>query len=205
MSSQLQNIRKISFKEKIKLWRLKQRYGKAIELKGHPKIIGKLPVCKLPGKAKIILGDKVVLNSDFKNSNTALTYKCTLVCGLEGVIEIGDNSQLNGVAVTAYKKVTIGKNCQIASCTFIADTDFHPVNAEARLMEVLGHKIDFNLVAKSEVVIGDNVWIGWGVSILKGVHVGDNSIIAAGSVVINDVPANSLVAGNPATVKKSLK
>lgn len=144
----------------------------------------------------------MVLNSDFKNSNTALTYKCTLVCGLEGIIDIGDNTMLNGVAVTAYKKVTIGKNCQIASATIISDTDFHPVDPDMRRKEVLGHKIDYAYVAKKEVVIGDNVWIGWGTIILKGVHIGNNSIVAAGSVVISDVPENALVAGNPATVKK---
>ena len=199
-----ENLRKVSFKEKVKLWRLMRRHGKGIQLNGQPKIIGKLPVCKLPGNAKIILGNKVVLNSDFIHSNTALTYRCTLVCGLEGIIEIGDNSQLNGVAITAYKRVVIGKNCQIASGTFIADTDFHPVDPEIRLKEGLGHKIDHKNVAKAEIIIGDNVWIGWGVTILKGVHIGDNSIIAAGSVVIHDIPARTLFAGNPAVVKKTL-
>jgi acetyltransferase-like isoleucine patch superfamily enzyme len=201
-SKKMENIRNITWQEKLKLWRLKFRYGKAVHLNGIPKIIGKLPVFKLPGKGKIILGHKVVLNSDFRNSNTALTYRCTLVCGLQGIIEIGDSSQLNGVAITAYKKVTIGKNCQIASSTFITDTDFHPVDPEIRLKEVLGHKIDYSHVAKQEVIVGDNVWIGWGVTILKGVSIGNNSIVAAGAVVISNVPANALVAGNPATVKK---
>lgn len=199
-----ENIRKVTKKEKWKAWLFKLKYGKKIELKGSLRVLGYLPVCKLPGKARIVLGDKVVLNSDFEKSNTALTYKCTLVCGFEGLIEIGDNTMLNGVAITAYKKVSIGKNCQIASSTLIADTDFHPVDHTTREKEVLGHKIDYAWVGKKEVSIGNNVWIGWGSTILKGVTIGDNCIIAAGSIVVNDIPANSMAAGNPAVVKKYL-
>lgn len=197
-----ENIRKVSRKERLKSMLFKFVYGKKIKTNGQLRVMGHIPICKLPGNAKIILGDKVVLNSDFKKSNTALTYRCTLICGLEGVIEIGDNSQLNGVAITSYKKVTIGKNCQIASSTIIADTDFHPISPQIRESEVLGHKIDYANVAKKEINIGNNVWIGWGSIILKGVTIGDNSIIAAGSVVISSIPANCLAAGNPAVVKK---
>jgi acetyltransferase-like isoleucine patch superfamily enzyme len=197
-----ENIRKVSRKEKWKAWLFKLNYGNRIVTNGQLRVMGHIPTCKLPGKSKIILGNKVVLNSDFKRSNTALTYRCTLVCGIEGVIEIGDNSQLNGVAITAYKKVKIGKNCQIASSTIIADTDFHPTDPHIREKEVLGQKIDFSNVSKKEISIGDNVWIGWGSIILKGVTIGDNTIIAAGSIVITNIPANCLAAGNPAVVKK---
>lgn len=197
-----QNIRIVSRKERWKAFRFKLKYGGQVTLLGSLRILGKLPICKLPGNSKLILGDKVVLNSDFDNTNTALTFKCKLVCGLEGVIEIGDNTMLNGVCVTAYKKVSIGRNCQIASCTLITDTDFHPVDPKIREKEVLGYKIDYNLVAKKEVTIGNNVWIGWGTTILKGVTIGDNTIIAAGAVVVTDIPANCLAAGNPAIVKK---
>lgn len=197
-----ENIRKVSSKEMFKAWLFKFIYGDKVEINGQLRILGKRPICKLPGTSKIILGDKVVLNSDFKRSNTALTYTCTLVCGLQGIIEIGDNSQLNGVAITSYKKVKIGRNCQIASSTIIADTDFHPTDPQLREKEVLGHKIDYSHVAKKEINIGDNVWIGWGSIILKGVTIGDNTIIAAGSVVISSIPPNCLAAGNPAIVKK---
>lgn len=202
--TELQNIKKVYFKEKLKTWLLKRRYGLKLKLNGPIKVLGRLPVFKLPGTSTITLGHKVVLNSDDENSNTALTYRCTLVCGLNGHIEIGDNTMMNGVSITAYQKVVIGKNCQIASCTFISDTDFHPVNPQIRSVEALGHKFDYSEVNKAKVVIGNNVWIGWGSIILKGVTIGDNSIIAAGSVVLNDIPANVVAGGNPATVKKTI-
>ena len=111
---------------------------------------------------------------------------------------------MNGVSITAYESVTIGENCQIASCTMITDTDFHPVNALVRKRECMGYKINHNEVNKNAVTIGNNVWIGWGCIILKGVTIGDNCIIAAGSVVLKDIPADVLAAGNPASIKKEL-
>lgn len=204
MGENLSNQRKITLRQIFKTKLLKWKYGIKLETNGAIRILGKQPIFKLPGKSKIVLGSKVVLNSDHKHSNTALTFNCTLVCGLHGKIEIGSNTMLNGVSVTAYNSVTIGENCQIASCTLISDTDFHPVNSKLRERESMGYKIDHAEVNKSAVTIGNNVWIGWGCIILKGVNIGDNSIIAAGSVVLNDIPANVLAAGNPAIVKKNL-
>lgn len=205
MDITLKNQRSITFKQKLGTILLKLKYGKKIETDGAVRLMGKFPVFKLPGSSKVILGSKVVLNSDFVNTNTALTFRCKLVCGLSGTIRIGDNTMLNGVSVTAYQSVSIGKNCQIASNTFISDTDFHPVDPDIRLKESMGYKIDYAQVNKKPVVIGDNVWIGWGCIILKGVTIGNNSIIAAGSVVLTDIPANVLAAGNPAKVKKLIR
>lgn len=204
MAENLQNQRIITFKQKYKTQLLKWKYGSQLVTLGAIRIFGKQPVFKLPGNSRIVLGSKVVLNSDARNSNTALTFNCTLVCGLEGTIEIGDNTMLNGVSITAYSKVSIGKNCQIASCTLISDTDFHPVNPVIREQESMGYKINFGEVNKKAVNIGNNVWIGWGCIILKGVSIGDNSIIAAGSVVLKDIPSNVIAGGNPATVKRIL-
>ncbi len=203
-SKGLTNQRKIYFTSKLKALYLKWKYGSRIVWGGHAQILGPIPSIKIPGKGKLIIGKNIVINSDNKNSNTALTNCCTLVCGLNGTIEIGENTQLNGVSITAYESVKLGKNCQIASSTFISDTDFHPISPELREKECLGYKIDHASVSKKPINIGDNVWIGWGVIILKGVNIGNNSIIAAGSVVLSDVPSNVLVAGNPAVIKKKL-
>lgn len=168
-------------------------------------VLGKLPYFKLPKNGKVKFGNKVVINSDFKNSNTALTYRCKFVTGYDGFIEIGDNTMMNGTCIVSYLNVKIGKNCQIASSTLIADTDFHPVDSKIRKAQVEGTNFSFDMVKKEEIKIGDNVWIGWNSTILKGVEIGENSVIAAGSVVLKGkYPNNSLIAGNPAKVVKVL-
>ena len=91
---------------------------------------------------------------------------------------------------TKYAKITIGKNCVLTGCTLLA----HDASLFAH------DKPTFF----SPITIGDNCFIGWQSIILPGVTVGDNSIIGAGSVVTRDVPANSVVAGNPARVIKSV-
>lgn len=204
MEQNLTNEREITIRQKLLSFYLKLKYKNKLVINGPIRILGDLPVFKLPGEGKISLGQKVVLNSDNRNTNTALTFKCTLACGLNGNINIGDNSMLNGVSITSYLKVNIGSNCQIASSTLITDTDFHPIDPEERYKESMGKKIDHNIVNKKEVNIGNNVWIGWGCTILKGVTIGDNSIIAAGSVVVNNIPENVIAGGNPAVVKKQI-
>lgn len=204
METNLKNERKITFRQKILTSYLKLKYKNQLKINGPIRILGSLPVLKLPGTSKINLGEKVVLNSDKYNTNTALTFKCTLVCGLEGIISIGNNTMLNGVSITSYLRVNIGSNCQIASCTLITDTDFHPISPRERYKESMGVKINHDLVNKREVNIGNNVWIGWGTTILKGVTIGNNSIIAAGSVVVNNIPENVIAGGNPAVVKKQI-
>ena len=183
---------------------LRLTYGNALQINGHPIVFGALPLFKIPGKGQIVLGDRVVLDSGFKNCNIPLTSKVKLVCGTSGIIEVGDNTVLNGVGMTAYLRITIGKNCLISSGTFICDTDLHPLDPVLREKVPLGYHLDHNTVVKKEVVIGNNVWIGWGAIVLKGVHIGDNSIIGAGSVVTESIPPNVIAAGNPAKVIKQL-
>ncbi|WP_151802437.1 acyltransferase [Acinetobacter guillouiae] len=188
----------------VKVFLLKKIYKNHVFFRGEVKILGQLPYFKLPKNGKIFLGNQVVLNSDFKNTNTALTYRCKFVTGYDGIIKIGNNTMLNGVCIVSYKNVEIGDECQIASSTIISDTDFHPVDPILRSKQVKGENFPFSSVGKKEIKIGNNVWIGWNCTILKGVEIGDNSIVAAGSVVLaGSYPNGSLIAGNPAKVIKS--
>lgn len=190
---------------KIYPYIMKYCYRKKVSFGQNLVILGALPFFKLPKNGKVKLGNKVVLNSDFKNSNTALTYRCKFVTGYDGFIEIGDNTMINGSCIVSYSHVKIGENCQIASSTLISDTDFHPINSVARKAQVEGKNFSFDMVKKEKINIGENVWIGWNCTILKGVSIGDNSVVAAGSVVLRGVyPPNSLIAGNPAKVVKVL-
>ncbi len=94
--------------------------------------------------------------------------------------------------ISAYQHVRIGEQCVIADRAMFIDFDHGVVEVE-RPIRVQG-------IYKRDVEVGSNVWIGYGACILRGVRVGDNSIVGTNSVVTKDVPANAVVAGIPARV-----
>lgn len=95
--------------------------------------------------------------------------------------------------------IHIGRQCLLAGGIVIQDNDGHPIDAVARRA---GEPAPESAVAA--VTIADGVWIGRRAMILKGVTLGENAIVGAGSVVLHDVPANTIVAGNPARVIRTL-
>jgi len=115
-------------------------------------------------------------------------------------ISIGDGTFIgHACAFTVAEAVRIGPRCLIATGTRIADSDGHPVSAARRRA---GDPTPAEAIRP--VIIGEDVWLGARCTVLKGVTIGDRSIIAAGSVLTRDVPADSLVAGNPARLIRSL-
>lgn len=110
-------------------------------------------------------------------------------------LAIGDHTFINkDFLIVGGGRVIIGKNCLIGPRCSIA-TPNHALDAATRL-DGWEHT--------APVVIGDNVWFGTNVTICPGVTVGDNSIIGAGSVVVKDIPANSIAVGNPCRVIREL-
>lgn len=110
-------------------------------------------------------------------------------------IEVGENFFANfNLTILDVGKVTIGANCQIAPNVSIY-TAGHPVHPAVRNT---GYEYGI------PVVIGDNVWIGGSAVILPGVHVGNNVVIGAGSVVTKDLPDNVIAAGNPCRVIRKI-
>lgn len=117
----------------------------------------------------------------------------TLVSSSE--IIIGRDCGVSGAVICAKERVAIGARVQIGSGAVICDTDFHPIDYKIR-----GNDDDLILAESSPVSIGDDCFIGARAMILKGVSVGARSIVGAGSVVTKNVPANVVVAGNPAKI-----
>jgi acetyltransferase-like isoleucine patch superfamily enzyme len=113
----------------------------------------------------------------------------------EGRISIGSYALLcPGVRISAATAIVIGESCMLAQGVFLTDADWHGVYDRS---EPIGRTIPLS--------IGDNVWIGDSAIVCKGVRIGENSIIGAGSVVSRDIPANTIAAGNPAMVLKDLE
>lgn len=111
-------------------------------------------------------------------------------------IEIGDDFYSNiNLTILDGAKVKIGNHVFIAPNVGIY-TAGHPINVEQR---------NAGLEYAYPITIGDNVWIGAGVNILPNVTIGDNCVIGAGSVVNRSIPANSLAAGNPCKVIRTIK
>ena len=134
---------------------------------------------------------------------------CSFAIQKDGQCIVGDFTLLNGAIVMAEGLVEIGSHCLISWGVGIADSDFHPLEPAQRLIDSQALAPFFKgrparpKLKTAPVKIGDNVWIGMNAVILKGVKIGDNSVVAAGAVVTKSVPANTIVAGNPAVeVKK---
>lgn len=110
-----------------------------------------------------------------------------------GVLEIGENTRLNGPTISVSERVIIGKNCRIAPHVIIMDSDFHATGD--RLAKGKG----------GAIIIEDSAWVATRATILKGVRIGKGAVVATGAVVTKDVPAYTLVAGVPAKIIKKIQ
>ena len=112
----------------------------------------------------------------------------------DGVIEIGDYCLLTpGVRIAAATKITIGDGCMFANSAYVSDADWHGIYNRAAPVGTT-----------KPIELKNNVWIGDRAVVGKGVTIGENSIVAAGAVVVKDVPKNVIVGGNPAKIIKEL-
>jgi acetyltransferase-like isoleucine patch superfamily enzyme len=111
----------------------------------------------------------------------------------EGEVSIGAKTVLGQeCTISAYQHISIGRECILADRVMLIDFD-HGVTEVERPIRLQG-------IYKRDVRVGNNVWIGYGACVLRGVSVGDNSVIGTSSVVTREVPANAVVTGVPARV-----
>ena len=135
---------------------------------------------------------------------------CSFSVGPKGRCTIGDFTLLNGALIMAEELIEIGSHCLVSWNVGIADSDFHPLEPAQRLIDskalapFFANRPPRPQLATAPVKIGDNVWIGMNAVILKGTTIGENSVVAAGSVVTKSVEPNTVVAGNPAVVVREL-
>lgn len=122
-----------------------------------------------------------------------------------GKLEIGDDTVLVGAVFMCAESIRIGRRVVISYHVTIADSDFHPHDPAARMADARanspqGDRTTRPPLVTRPVVIEDDVWIGIGAIILKGVRVGRGARVGAGAVVTKDVPPGASVMGNPAQI-----
>ncbi len=111
----------------------------------------------------------------------------------EGEVRIGAKTVMGQeCTISAFQHVSIGCECIVADRVMLIDFDHGIVEVE-RPIRLQG-------IYKRDVRVGHNVWIGYGACVLRGVTVGDNSVIGTSAVVTKEVPANAIVGGVPARV-----
>ena len=165
-------------------------FGQGLVMLGRPRIE------RIEGR--IVLGDRVTLRSSDEGYHTAMYHPVRLMVDASpsALIEVGDGTRINGASIHATRSIRIGRNCLIAANVSILDSDGHGVSVAER---------GLHNPASAPVLIEDDVWIGANAIVLKGVTLGRGSVVAAGSVVTRDVPAMTVVGGNPAKVIKSVE
>ncbi len=160
------------------------------------------------GKGKIIIGD----NFHF-TSGDCLNPICRNIRGVlyvpfkDSKIIIGDRVGISSACLWAQDRITIGNDVNIGGDCLIMDTDVHPHDYIQRRMDCwkkLNKESYRKFVPSAPIVIEDDVWIGARCQILKGIHIGARSIIAAGSVVTKDIPEDCIAGGNPARVIRKI-
>ena len=187
----------------------KKRYSDVVEKYGQKNIIPyKGTFLLIDDSAKLNIGGKFRLNTNCFQENGRVTnlrldansqinvngnfdvfYGGDIICFAGGILEIGSGFCNSNLILRCTQRISIGENVAISHNVTIMDSDAH---------EIIG-----NTHSKTQPVhIGNHVWIGSGAKILKGVTIGNGSIVAAGAVVVQDVPENCLAAGVPARIVK---
>jgi len=110
-------------------------------------------------------------------------------------LEVGKYTFINyGASIAAHKLIRIGDHCLIGTHCIMMDNDFHHISVNKRK----------TLPESKPIILGNHVWLGNRVTVLKGVTIGDYAVVGAGSVVTRDIPSYSVAAGNPARIIRTL-
>ena len=141
--------------------------------------------------SKLIIGKNCRFMSKSFGNFIGINHRCMLTTNNpSSQLVVGDNCGFSGTSIWCFDKITIGDNVNVGANVVIMDGDAHQNDPRAG--------------KNAPIVIEDNVWIGAGVTVLKGVTIGRNSLIGAGSVVVKNIPSNCVAAGNPCKPLKPL-
>lgn len=164
---------------KCKLW--------GVKIKGNVRFLG---VPRLRNLGTIIIGQGTRIISDSRNF-VGSELRTSLETGVSGSIEIGSNVGMSNCAIIAQNRIIIGDQVYLGGGVRIYDNDFHSTNPEIRLLNP-------EVIPSAPVEIKTRAFIGGHSLILKGLVIGENAVVGAGSVVTKSVGDNEIWAGVPA-------
>ena len=156
-------------------------------------------IISISPSSTVSIGKAFYVNSG-PESGIGTTMSKIVVNG-SGTLQVGNYVGISSTTILVNKSVTIGNHVNIGGGSFINDSNNHSTDWRDRA----DRKQDILNAKSAPIVIGDYAFIGARCMILKGVTIGEKSIIAAGSVVVKDIPANCIAGGNPCKVIKYLE
>jgi len=165
-----------------------------LEIKGKPSLNQPLHAT---GQGELIFAGKVSIGV-FPSPAFLSSHAYIEARNVGTSIHIGNGTWINNgfIAIAEHTRITIGNRCLIGPFCEILDSDFHGLNVSDRSRSYSGWA--------KPVIIGDDVFLGANVKILKGVTIGHGSVVANGSVVAKDIPPLTVAGGNPARIIKSI-
>lgn len=149
--------------------------------------------------ANVVIGNNVLFKSAFADNPVGGSLRTGIWVSRGAKLTIGSDTGLSNATIVCSESISTGENTFIGGGTAIYDTDFHSLDPAVR---VWGND---DQVQTSPINIGKECWIGGHCIILKGVTIGNQAIVGAGSVVTKDIPPGQIWAGNPAKFIKELK
>ncbi|WP_029903693.1 acyltransferase [Prevotella sp. 10(H)] len=160
-----------------------------------------IPITDISIHGRVNIGRNFQMNNGYSYNIIGRQQPCCFIVGRGGELIINNNVGISSTAIVCWNRIEIGNNVRIGGGTVIYDTDFHSLDYKERisLPEIKDN------VMTAPVLIKQNAFIGANSTILKGVTIGEGSVVGACSVVTKDVPDNEVWGGNPAKFIKSLK
>lgn len=159
-----------------------------------------VPLLDIHPSGKCQFGSNLVMVNSADHSTLGKSNRCKFVVSANATLTMGNKVGMSNTTIVATKSIIIGNNIMIGGGVTIVDSDFHSLNSS----HWHTYADEQNMISL-DVQIKDNVFIGMDSIILKGVTIGNNVIIAAGSVVFRDIPDNQIWGGNPANFIRNNK
>lgn len=175
-----------------------RRRGVETEL-GYVRLVG-LPDIERANGARIIIGKGVTLLSEATANSAGVNHPVILSAeGPGSVIKIGDGVGMSGASIVTCSEIEIGEGTMLGANCNIYGTDFHCVDAEDRAKQKSTAD-----APTAPIKIGKRCWLASNVTVLKGVTIGDETVVGAMSLVNKSLPAKVVAAGVPAKVIRKL-